>query len=1021
LWLLLVSLVLHTLPVWAQRPATGGWQYESSLRGQLLQDVAQAPDQLLWLATDEGAYRYDGPGQLVPLNTLRRGGAPLPPVFCHHLLATPDGQLWLGTAAGAFRFSPAGVLRALPLPAPGQPSQAISSLALAPDGRHVWVGQDRVGVRRYTLAGEAAGPLLPEPEQLREAWPAPDGSLWVSIRAGRIRHFSADGQQLGEWQFPGRDLRPVLVPGTGRVWLLSTQRLYRPDPAGRLTPGPAWSPAGRGEHAYDLVRQDSTLALFTADEVVQLGWQPRPEGGPALRPRFSVAPPPLDGTPSWQLAFNSRLRLDAAGRWWVFATGYRSTWTRAAAPAFFQALPGPGGQPYSVRSTSRLPDGRLLVSTYKGFLVQAADSPRAPLRPWHGSGRRLGGGSRVSVLMGLVPAQAGPRHEEWLAASDFNFLRLHPGTGRVTPLPTPGLGSGMPLPLGLARDPAPDGLVWGVGSTGLYYYDARAAYFRPYRPAGAPASAPPPLAGQVLEDVWPDGRGHLWLATPAGVVRLSIATGAQQLFGPGAPAGPRRAALSGARCLAYDKARQRLWVGSRTQGLGFIDLRTEQARLVLGTANGLPHAHVASLLAGPQGALWLGTYAGLVRYQPASGALAVYTTADGLSSDEFNARAAYADSAMGSLLMGGVVGLHRLYPAQLAGVSRNRPRLVLTALTPLDAHAAADSSRPHYRLAADPAPALALAPGSPVVDLHLTLSNVFDAEQARFAYRIAGWLGGRWLPLGTTPVLRLQGLPAGRYEVEIRGETTQGLPAANTLRLPLTVTAEWWQHPATWAAGLALALLAMYGWLRLRQRQAQRESQLRARLAADLHDEVGALLTRVAWQADLANELRDEAPELLASLAANSRAAASTVRDIIWSVDTGADTLEALVDRIRDYLDSTARATGWRMTLDTHGLPADLTKALPPAVRQHSYLIFKEAVTNALRHAPDGHTLSVRLDYAPPLLTLTVTNDGRGALPAARAGQGLRNMRQRAALLNADLATGPRPAGGWQVRLRVPV
>lgn len=172
----------------------------------------------------------------------------------------------------------------------------------------------------------------------------------------------------------------------------------------------------------------------------------------------------------------------------------------------------------------------------------------------------------------------------------------------------------------------------------------------------------------------------------------------------------------------------------------------------------------------------------------AGGALAVFTTAHGLASDECNARAAAVDGATGSLLIGGVAGLHRVWPGQVP-VGNARPRLVLTVLTILNGNA--DSSRTRYRLPTDSLPALRLLPSQPLIDLHVALSGELSGGQARYAYRVRGWHGGRWVPLGTTARVRLQGLPPGEYVVEVRGETAQGVPAINQSRLPLTVKTDW--------------------------------------------------------------------------------------------------------------------------------------------------------------------------------------------------------------------------------------
>ncbi|MDO7845077.1 histidine kinase [Hymenobacter sp. M29] len=991
LWRLLLGILALLLPGWAaaQTMPAAGWQAEPALGRLMLRRLAQTPDGMLWAGTDEGVYRFDG-SQAIPLNALRRGGPALPPVPCNALLATPDGCLWLGTDNGLYHFSPTGTLRRLPLPASG--SQAVPALALAADGRRVWVGQGGTAVQSYTLAGQPTGPVLPGMPGLSSVLPAPDGSLWLS--GDGTRHLAATGRVLGAWAHTGRTLRPVLDPA-GHPWLLSDQAAYRAGAGGRLEEVLRWEQPGTGQ-PVEVVPTAGAPTLLSQGAVRQLAWTP----GPAPRPRvrFALALPPWP-TANW----SGRLWADHAGHWWVFDTGTRGCWQREAAPVFIRALAGPGGRPYSVRASVRLPDGRLLVSSYEtGLLTQAADSPLAPLRRWAAAMLPTG---NAPVLLAVLPGPRGPG-SDWLAAGAFPFLRFNPRTGRFQKLPVAGQTATDIGLRTLVLDSA-SGRVWAGTQQGLYYYDPAAQAYRPYAPTGRP-----PLAGRVIEDIRPDGRGHLWLATPEGVEHLTLATGAREVYGPAAPV-PRRAAVEGARCL-YLAPDGRLWVGTRTHGLAVVEA-DGRIRAALTPSQGLPSASVASILPGPGGFLWLGTYQGLVRYQPATGQLLVFTTAHGLVSDEFNANAACLDPRDGSLLLGGVAGLHRIVPGQVPAPPAARPRLLLTALTALSA--SAEASRTRYLLGTDAPPALRLAPEQPLIDLHLALANSADGRRARFAYRVRGWLADRWLGLGTTPRLRLQGLPPGQYTVEIKAATSQGVAAANILRLPLTVSTPWWNRPVTWVLAALAASAAVYGWQRGRLRQLRRENALRARLAADLHDEVGTLLTRVTMQAELLRELEQGPALRLTALAEDSRAAASTVRDIIWSVDAEADTLAALVDRIRDHVAATARATGRDVEFDGDGLPADGTRALPPAVRQHTYRIYQEALTNALKYSPPGSLIVVGLRLTA-LLELTVTNEVDATLPSSRAGQGLRNLRQRADLLRAELAAGPVP-GGWQVRLRV--
>jgi signal transduction histidine kinase len=1011
-WRLVCGVLGLLLPLVAAGQVTpaAGWQPEEALRYLMLRSLTQTPAGLVWAGTDEGVYRFDGT-QVVALNALRRRGPALPPVPCNALLVTPDGYLWLGTDNGLYRFSPTGTLHQLPLPVPASATPEVPALALAADGRRVWVSQGSTALQAYTLAGQPTGPVLASLPALNNIYPAPDGSLWLSSQHGRTRHLAATGPVLGTWNHPGRWLRPLLDPA-GRPWLLSDRAAYRPGPAGQLIESLCWEQPGT-EKIVDLLPTPGAPTLLSQQLVRQLEWTPGPD--PRPRVRFTIA------LPAWPTAnWSGRLWADHSGHWWVFDTGTRGCWHREATPVFIRALSGPGGQPYSVRASVRLPDGRLLVSTYGGLLTQAADSPLAPLRRW--AAARLPQG-RAPVLMGIVPRPLGPQGD-WLAGGVAPFLRFNPGTGQFRELPVAGAVQTTAGVLGLTYDAA-TGAVWGAARTGLYQYNTGLQIFTPFLPAAWPARRPPPFRGSIVEAVCPEGRGNLWLATPKGVERVRLATGARVLYGPTEPA-PRRADVEGARCL-YLAPGGRLWVGTRTHGLAVVE-PNGTIHAALTPSQGLPSPSVASILPGPGGFLWLGTYQGLVRYQPATGQLLVFTTAQGLASDEFNASAAYVDPRDNSLLMGGVGGLHRIAPRQVPSASPERPRLLLTALTALSA--SAEASRTHYLLASEAQPALRLAPDRPIIDLHLALPNSPDAHRARYAYRVRGWLADRWLGLGTTPRLRLQGLPPGQYTVEIRAASSQGVPAANVLRLPLTVSTVWWNRPGVWLLAALAAIGAVYGWQRGRLRRVQHDNELRTKLAADLHDEVGSLLTRINFQAQL---LRDHHHYPAASdsdnsvgferLLTNSAAAVQTMRDVVWSIDARADSAGALLDRMRDYLDQLGGFVGPALTLHTAGLPDEL--ALAPALRQQLYFIFKEAITNAVRHAASANEIQVSLVRVGGVLELEILDDGPYQVPAGTAprpsGLGLRNMAQRAKAIGGELRTGGRPDSqpGFRVWVRV--
>ena len=118
-----------------------------------------------------------------------------------------------------------------------------------------------------------------------------------------------------------------------------------------------------------------------------------------------------------------------------------------------------------------------------------------------------------------------------------------------------------------------------------------------------------------------------------------------------------------------------------------------------------------------------------------------------------------------------------------------------------------------------------------------------------------------------------------------------------------------------------------------------------------------------------------------------------------------------------DRLAESVRLAGLAVDLDVGG---DVT-ALPAGVDVSAYRIVQEALTNALKHAgPARAAVSVRVHGGE--LDLEITDDGRGGDGDGNGGgHGLLGMRERAKVYGGVFSGGPRPEGGWVVRVRLPI
>jgi signal transduction histidine kinase len=225
--------------------------------------------------------------------------------------------------------------------------------------------------------------------------------------------------------------------------------------------------------------------------------------------------------------------------------------------------------------------------------------------------------------------------------------------------------------------------------------------------------------------------------------------------------------------------------------------------------------------------------------------------------------------------------------------------------------------------------------------------------------------------------------------------------------------------------------------LRARAARSRREQELetgravaeeQARVGRELHDVIAHTLSVIVIQAGAAADVFDARPQAarqaLGSIGAAGRQALAELRRVLaavrpqpgqeedWAPPPGLSGLGELLDRVR--------AAGLAVTARIDGAPAGLPAGLDLA----AYRIVQEALTNTLKHARADNA-EVHLRYGPAGLVLEVTDDGRAAAPAGRPGpargRGLIGIRERAALHGGTCEAGPRPGGGFAVRVSLPL
>lgn len=211
------------------------------------------------------------------------------------------------------------------------------------------------------------------------------------------------------------------------------------------------------------------------------------------------------------------------------------------------------------------------------------------------------------------------------------------------------------------------------------------------------------------------------------------------------------------------------------------------------------------------------------------------------------------------------------------------------------------------------------------------------------------------------------------------------------------------------------------------QRQSEQESQLvtgrvRAEVAQELHDVLAHSLSVIVVQAEGAKALTNKRPEAavqaLTVIADTGRRSIDEVRRIVSLMRGVTEGARFGPTPTLSQIPELVTAAGDRITLTISGE----TPIVPESLGLAAYRFVQEAITNFLKHAGPTATANVTIDYLPDTISVSVTDDGVGALSSSDDhGSGLAGMRERVAAMGGSMDAGPRAGGGYEVWARLPM
>ncbi|MGB2868661.1 MAG: two-component regulator propeller domain-containing protein [Bacteroidota bacterium] len=949
------------------------WSTNDELPGNRITAILQTNDGYLWIGTEKGLAQFDG-------LKFRVYNSANTPEMIHNVVTTmvedKEGVLWIGTGGGGLLRFQNGAFTSHSQ-ATGLSSNYIPALCCDRSGA-LWIGTsggglnrlDEHGVTRFTTKDGLATNFI------STIFVDRTGTLWVAPSTGEIHRFKDGHFESVPVERGSVDdkISAFLEDGQGNLWAGSPHglRKYR---AGKFALDPLWKL--HGGYSIHGLATDKQGALWIATIGHGIG---RYNG------RSFETLTTADGLSSNTVSVVS---CDREGNLWV---GTGGGGLHRLKKKLVQMLTTDDGLPTNyTRSVFEDRDEGLWVGTTAGLV------------------RRLHGRFiTYTRRQGLTSESIHPICQDssgtiWIGTWGGGVTKFVDGRFEASPIPNRYIRA-------IHQDR--NGSMWiGTNGGGLIHQS---------RDTLELFTAQKGLSNDFVSTIVENPSGVLWVGTSGGGINRIVgdsitvfnqSTGLSSNFIPS----------------LYADGENALWIGTNGGGLNRLYHGTVS---VWTTKDGLTDDIIYGIVEDNQRNLWMGTTRGIMRVNkdeliayansriPSFPVLRI-SESDGMRTGECSSASQYSICQIrdGTLWFSTVDGVATLDPHMLENLPRTSPVYV-------------------ERVLVDEVPCLPLSNVTALyktgeIEIHYTAINLRDAAGIKFRYKLEGF-DESWQRVGSRRTAYYTNVPPGSYEFHVmtegNGDSRKSIVATIHISLlpPFWMTIWFRFGIAAVVIGIVAGAVRYASTRKLRQELQILEAQNalereRSRISKDMHDELGASLTRITLLSEVAKRTSGKKKETLKQLDRISdaaRAVAATMDEIVWAVNPKYDTLEGLIAYTAQYVEDYLSLTEMRCRMD---IPSELPEAeVPSEVRHNVFLVVKEALNNAVKYS-SGNEFAFSVTVAGGQCILRLSDNGHGfATDDVRPfSDGLTNMRKRMEDVHAGFDLQSKRGVGTVLTLRI--
>ena len=451
-----------------------------------------------------------------------------------------------------------------------------------------------------------------------------------------------------------------------------------------------------------------------------------------------------------------------------------------------------------------------------------------------------------------------------------------------------------------------------------------------------------------------------------------------------------------------------LYFGTDKNGLICI---SQNKTDTISTEDGLSNNTILGILEDNTGKLYLTTDNGLnvLDFKNGKPVIRIITNEDGLASNECN-QGAYLKDSNGLFWIGTIRGV-TCYNPQNDKPSYQPPLTHITNVKLFNKGINIDSMNTSYQFKYD----------ENYLNFNFIGIDLKAPHKVTYAYRLKG-IKQDWVATNN-PNVQYANLDDNDYTFEVKSCNEWGI-WSEPVTLKFSILPPFWE---TWWFRLIVIICigGLFGLLiYLRLRNLLIIERVRTKIAADLHDDIGAGLSEInilsaVAETKMPNELKNVIGSELNNISKIAGKMIDNMSDIIWMVNPKKDSMTDLVSRLKDSYNDVLDAKNIRFHSENSSLFNKIK--LDMEKRQIIFLIFKEAINNAIKYS-DCKNLNLKIEIERKNLRIILDDDGTGFDKSnIIKGNGLNNMKMRAEKIKASLIIDSKTEKGTSINLSVKI